>query len=160
MSIVKVKVDINDALKQLAATSPAVALAANLRLNKSSLKIRNAAANRLKSHGNINTGQLRASLKIDGMNSPKLLEREIYTEADQGIWIEFGRKASGKPAPFGPLVRWAKLKLGDPGLGYGIAKKLATKDLPPKPFLMPSFEEEQQPFVDGMYKDIEKALKK
>ena len=157
MSIVKFKLDSRQAIKELAATIPAVNQAANLRLNRSALKIRNNAANRLKLHGNIDTGQLRASIKIDGMEDTRSLEREIYADAKQGTWIEFGRKASGIPAPFGPLVRWARRKLGDENAGFAIAKKLATKDLKPKPFLRPSFEEEQQPFVDGMFKDITKG---
>lgn len=158
MSIVSFKLDSKSALKFLAQSVPAANQAANRQLNRSAIKIRNASANRLKKHGNIDTGQLRASLKIEGMQDTRALEREVFAEADQGIWIEFGRKASGKPAPFGPLVRWAKRKLGDEGIGYAIAKSLAHKDLKPKPFLRPSFEEEEKPFVDGMFREIEKAV--
>jgi len=57
-----------------------------------------------------------------------------------GETVEFGRKPGSRP-PTAPLERWASLKLGQPGLGYIIAKKIGEQGTKPHPFVEPSYRE-------------------
>lgn len=157
MATLSIKLDSGKLIKHLAAKNPKINKIVVRRLDLHSIKIRNHAIQTLKENRNNDTGQLRSSIKIENIGKKNILEREIFTAAPQGQWIEFGRKASGKPAPAAPLVRWAARKLGRPELGYAIAQSKATKDTKPQPFLHPAFEREEKPFFDGTTNDIAKA---
>jgi phage gpG-like protein len=55
-----------------------------------------------------------------------------------GAVIEFGRKP-GKMPPVAPLERWANLKLGQPGIGFLVARKIAAVGTKAQPFVEPTF---------------------
>lgn len=52
--------------------------------------------------------------------------------------VEFGSKPHFPP--IAPIERWAKIKLGQPGLGFLIARKISQKGTKAQPYLVPAFE--------------------
>jgi hypothetical protein len=55
--------------------------------------------------------------------------------------VEFGRRP-GKMPPVEPLERWAAIKLGTPGIGFVIARKIARQGTKAQPFVEPAFKSE------------------
>lgn len=57
-----------------------------------------------------------------------------------GVVVEMGRRP-GKFPPVAPIERWAALKLGTPGVGFLIARKIARQGTKAQPFVEPAFRE-------------------
>lgn len=69
--------------------------------------------------------------------------------AKYGYVQEYGRKP-GKMPPVGAIKRWARIKLGDEGLGYPIARSIARKGTKPHPFFEPGIDE-SMPIVERLF---------
>ena len=55
--------------------------------------------------------------------------------------VEFGRRA-GKMPPVAAIERWASIKLGAPGAGFVIARKIGKVGTKANPFVEPAFRSE------------------
>lgn len=70
-----------------------------------------------------------------------------------GSVVEFGREP-GKMPPVAPIERWASIKLGSPGAGFAIARKIKMVGTKGNPYVKPAFESEAEPvtkiFADGI----------
>ncbi len=84
--------------------------------------------------GAIDEGTL---LKSGNINR-KFLEKEIVYSAPYAAFVEFGTEPHMPPVE--PLEQWAKRKLGQEGIGWAIAKKIAKEGTEPKPFLRPAID--------------------
>lgn len=70
---------------------------------------------------------------------------------EYGGAIEFGRKPGRRP-PSQPLERWAEVKLGQKGLGFVIARKIAREGTRPQPFLEPALRDNADYVLDQFSK--------
>jgi len=68
-----------------------------------------------------------------------------------GLQVEKGRKPGSMP-PVKPIERWASLKLGAPGAGYVIARKIKEQGTKAQPFVEPSYRD-AAPKVLGYFKN-------
>lgn len=63
----------------------------------------------------------------------------VGAEAKHAPFIEFGTKPHFPP--IAPLERWARLKLGKPGIGFAIAKKISERGTKAQPYFQPAVDE-------------------
>lgn len=80
------------------------------------------------------------------------LSAVIGSDAKHAPFVEFGTRPHFPPVA--PLERWAKVKLGKPGLGFVIAKKIARKGTKAQPYFQPAVDESLQ----DVHRLIEKAV--
>ena len=69
----------------------------------------------------------------------------VGAEAKHAPFVEFGTKPHFPP--IAPLERWAQLKLGKPGAGFAIAKKISERGTKAQPYFEPAIEESQTDIV-------------
>lgn len=84
----------------------------------------------------VNTGELSRNIqnKTVGLTSTV----DVSGSAKKyGYVVEGGRRPGSFP-PVAPIERWAKTKLGKPGLGFVIARKIARKGTKAQPFMKPA----------------------
>lgn len=86
----------------------------------------------------VDTGSLRGSIKKE----VRRLTGTVTAAEDYAIFIEEGTRAHFPPVA--PLERWAQRKLGAPGLGFVIARKIAREGTKPQPFMVPALEKNAQ----------------
>ena len=79
--------------------------------------------------GAMNSGHLLHS----GNVQRAFLNKTITYSAPYATYVEFGTEPHMPPVE--PLEQWAQKKLGEKGLGWAIAKKIAKEGTEPKPFL-------------------------
>ena len=93
-------------------------------------------------------GKLRAEIRAFG-------SAEVYSDV-----IEYGRRP-GKMPPVHRLEHWARIKLGQEGLGFVIARKIARKGTKAQPYIRPAFEDglnDVQHFLNEAASNVVKAL--
>lgn len=61
--------------------------------------------------------------------------------------VEFGRRA-GKMPPVAAIERWARIKLGAPGAGFVIARKIGKKGTKAQPYVEPAFRSDAQSILN------------
>lgn len=59
-----------------------------------------------------------------------------------GLWVEMGTRPHFPPVE--PLEKWARIKLGKPGAGFLIARKIAKRGTKAHPFMLPALENNKQ----------------
>lgn len=64
-----------------------------------------------------------------------------------GSVVEFGRRP-GKMPPVAPIERWASIKLGSPGAGFVIARKIGQRGTKANPYVEPAFKSEAGPVLN------------
>lgn len=104
----------------------------------------------------VDMGRLRSSIFVrflDGGHSA-----EVGTDVEHGKFVESGRKPGSMP-PLGPLKDWAKRVLGDEGAAFAVARKIAARGIPARPFLTPAYEREEPKFRARIQKILGEAVK-
>lgn len=104
-------------------------------MNKSTQKLRNTIKQNIVGKGITFQGNLGRSVTVIESNERKGV---VGVGERYGGAVEFGRKA-GKMPPVAPIERWAALKLGAPGAGFVIARKIGRKGTKAQPFVKPAF---------------------
>lgn len=102
---------------------------------RSTSRIKNDIRENLTANGTSNTGNLRRSVFVDKA------EHDIGVVGvgeRYGGAVEYGRPA-GRMPPVDPIERWARTKLGKPGLGWPIAMKIKQRGTRAQPFVEPAF---------------------
>lgn len=115
----------------------------------STQKIKGAIQQNITNKGITNTGTLAGSVTVIEATDSRGI---VGVGERYGGAVEFGRKP-GKMPPVAPIERWAQTKLGTPGLGFLIARKIGRKGTDPQPFVEPAFEENKE-FVQRQFEDV------
>jgi hypothetical protein len=75
----------------------------------------------------------------------------IAEEAEKyGYVREYGRRPGSRMPPPNALKKWARIKLGDEGLAFPVAKSIARKGSLAHPFFEPAIEE-SMPTITGFF---------
>lgn len=102
---------------------------------KATTKIKESAKDNIRQNGTTFQGNLARSITVREATAQRGV---VAVGESYGAPVEFGRRP-GKMPPVAPIERWAKLKLGAPGAGYVIARKIATKGTKAQPYMEPAF---------------------
>lgn len=149
MSKIKFKLEgVDDARKKFEEINSSSRQEIIRQTSKSSLNIEGEA----KKNVAVDIGRARASIQTRFENSG--LTGVIFSDVEYSKWIEFGRPA-GKQPPTEALEGWAK-RHGLEGLEYIIARAIGERGLPPRPFLLPAFENERKKY----FKEVRSILKR
>lgn len=106
-------------------------------MDNSTTLIQNRGRENITAGGTSYTGNLRRSIQ----KKPSTPTRGLVTVGEKyGAAVEFGRKPGAMP-PVEPLERWAKVKLGQSGLGFVIARKIGRSGTKAQPYMLPAFEQ-------------------
>lgn len=98
-------------------------------------KIQNEARNNIRIHGTTFQGNLARSITV---REATAYRGQVATSEGYSGAVEFGRRP-GKFPPVAPLERWAAIKLGKPGLGFVVARKIKEKGTKEQPYMEPAF---------------------
>ena len=97
-------------------------------------KVQNDIKENITNKGISNTGNLRRSVQKHEVTATRGV---VGVDEKYGAYVEFG--TSPHFPPVAPLERWAQTKLGTPGLGFIIARKIARSGTPAQPYAVPAF---------------------
>lgn len=89
-------------------------------MNKSTQHIKNKVQDKITDEGIPYTGKLQQSIHAKVISDFK---GEVRVGAKHGIFVERGTRPHWPPRE--PIERWARIKLGQPGLGFVISRKIA-----------------------------------
>lgn len=104
-------------------------------MRNATTKLQNEARENIRKNGTTYQGNLAKSTR---RRDPVTHERGVVAVGERyGGAVEFGRRP-GKMPPVAPLERWAAVKLGQPGAGFVIARKIGRVGTRPQPFLEPA----------------------
>ena len=81
----------------------------------------------------------------------------VYVGKKYGIFVELGTKPHWPPRE--PIEKWARLKLGQPGLGFVISRKIAQVGTKAHPYFWPTVWKSQR-YVNHVFEQIPEALVK
>jgi hypothetical protein len=124
--------DLYDGFRQAGADYEAVMSKAML---NSTTRVQNDARENIRKHGTTYQGNLAKNTR---RRDPVSATRGVVAVSElYGGAVEFGRRA-GKQPPSKPLERWGQIKLGQPGLGFIIARKIAREGTKAQPFIEPA----------------------
>lgn len=102
---------------------------------RATTKIQNEARENIRRNGTTYQGNLAKNTR---RRDPVTASRGVVAVSEEyGGAVEFGRRP-GKRPPAAPLERWAAIKLGAPGAGFAIAKKIGERGTKAQPFLEPA----------------------
>lgn len=103
------------------------------------------------------TGRLRASIshRLTGAGTKNPVV-EVGTNVEYAPYVEFGTRPHYPPP--GALRRWAQLHGMKPGAEFAIARKIAAKGTPAKPFLFPAFNANKDKVKQMVVEAIRKEL--
>lgn len=82
---------------------------------------------------------------------------EVYVGKNYGIFVEKGTRPHWPPPE--PIERWAAIKLGQPGIGFLIQRKIARKGTKAHPYFLPSVEK-SIPRVGEIFAQVPEVLVK
>lgn len=103
----------------------------------STTKIKNDIQSNITSKGISNTGQLRRSVNVIKASFDKGI---VGVGERYGLFVEGGTRPHFPPVA--PLERWAQTKLGQSGLGFVIARKIAQRGTKAQPFVEPAYKQD------------------
>lgn len=103
----------------------------------STTKIKNDIQANITSKGISNTGQLRRSVNVIKASFDKGI---VGVGEKYGLFVEGGTRPHFPPVA--PLERWAQTKLGQSGLGFVIARKIAQRGTKAQPFVEPAYKQD------------------
>lgn len=98
--------------------------------------IKNKTQNNITDEGITYTGELQRSVYT---NVPDPFHGEVYVGAKHGIFVERGTRPHWPPIE--PIEKWARIKLGQPGLGFVISRKIARVGTKAHKFFEPAVRE-------------------
>ncbi len=105
-------------------------------MKKSTDHIKNRTQNKITDEGITFQGGLQQSIKA---RVPKWNRGEVIVGKLYGLFVEKGTKPHWPPRE--PIEKWARIKLGQPGLGFVIARSIARKGTKAHPWFEPGFKE-------------------
>ena len=85
----------------------------------------------------VDTGKLRSSIQLYPKEKGSL-EYILADGVDYGIHVEFGTEPDRRMPPIDPLKGWSRRVLGDEGLAFAVARKIASEGTPAQPFFRPA----------------------
>lgn len=100
------------------------------------------------SKGITNTGNLSGSVDVVEVSPERGV---VGVGEDYGAYVEFGTDPHWPPVD--AIERWAQTKLGVPGLGFIIARKISKVGTKAQPYVRPAFESEQD-FVLQQFAEV------
>lgn len=110
---------------------------------KSTERIKRDTQNNLRDKGISNTGTLRRSVQVREASA----RRGVVGIGERyGAYVEFGTRPHFPPVA--PIERWAKTKLGQEGLGFVIARKIARRGTKAQPYVEPAFRDNAKYILD------------
>lgn len=115
-------------------------------LTKSVIKLQKEAKHEAK--GSRDTGTLIRNIK----RSVKGLRGEVVSGAKHSVFVEEGTRPH--MPPIAPLEAWAARKLGSPGLGFVIARKIAREGTEAQPFMQPAVDSSENAILGYFEKEI------
>lgn len=118
-------------------------------MDKSTRHIKSEVQNKIVSEGIPYTGQLQQSVYAKVLGDTK---GEVYVGAKHGIFVEKGTKPHWPPRE--PIEKWARIKLGQPGLGFVISRKIAQVGTKAHAYFAPAVEKS----VSYVNKTFEKTI--
>lgn len=74
------------------------------------------------------------------------MEWEVREPMAYGSNVEFGRRPGQRMPPVDALELWGLRVLGEPGLGWPLARSIAKKGVKPQPFFWPAVEGQEAAF--------------
>lgn len=113
-------------------------------MGKATLHLKNTIQENITNKGIAFQGNLRRSVQVREATADKGV---IGVGEKYGGAVEFGRRP-GKMPPVAAIERWAAIKLGAPGAGFVIARKIGMKGTKPQPFVEPAFRSEAEKVVN------------
>lgn len=84
----------------------------------------------------VNTGELARGIDVKKQSR---LSYRVGADAKYSPFVEHGRSA-GRMPPVAAIERWASTKLGAPGAGFAIARKIAQRGTKAQPFFEPGIQ--------------------
>lgn len=117
----------------------------------STTKIKNDIQGNITSKGISNTGQLRRSVSVIKASFDKGI---VGVGERYGLFVEGGTRPHFPPVA--PLERWAQTKLGQSGLGFVIARKIAQRGTKAQPFVEPAYKQD----IEFVVKQFDYAILK
>ena len=136
-------------LNKAAAIMPKIVEAA---MGKSVRHIKREVQDKIISEGITFQGGLQQSVYAKVLSSFKGI---VYVGKKYGIFVEKGTRPHWPPPE--PIEKWARIKLGQPGLGFVISRKIARVGTPAHPFFRPAVEESVD-FVEKTFSKIPEIL--
>lgn len=113
-------------------------------VNLHALNIQSQAKRNITDAPAVDTGQLRASIKVETYSSG--FAARVGTDLTYGKWVEFG---SGPHfPPLAPIREWVRRHGLPPEAAYPIALAISRRGTPAKAWLFPAFEAERPKFDD------------
>lgn len=103
-------------------------------MEKSTGRLQNEVRENLTANRTSNTGNLRRSVQGKAESAYKGI---VGVGEKYGRYVEKGTKPHFPPVD--AIERWAKTKLGQPGLGFVIARKISIKGTKAQPFVEPAY---------------------
>lgn len=85
--------------------------------------------------GKVDLGLLAASWEGKVGDVPGGVHAVLSNSAPHHPYVELGRRAGGAMPPVDKLSAWCGRKLGDPTLGYVVARAIARRGIPPTPIM-------------------------
>lgn len=86
-------------------------------------------------NGTTDTARLVSGIGVDKIDN---VTADVRSNAAYSGAVELG--AAPHWVPIGPLLDWARRKLGDEGAAYAVQKKIAEQGTPAQPFMTPARE--------------------
>lgn len=102
-------------------------------IGKSTRHIKKKVQDKIVSEGIPFTGELQKSVYAP---TPSATGGTVYVGKKYGLFVETGTRPHFPPVE--PLERWASIKLGQPGMGYVIARKIGRVGTKKHPYFMPA----------------------
>lgn len=122
---------------------------------KATTKIQNEARENIRKNGTTYQGNLAKNTR---RRDPVTASRGVVAVGEEyGGAVEFGRRP-GKRPPAAPLERWAAVKLGAPGAGFAIAKKIGERGTKAQPFLEPAMRDNANYVLEQFSQGAEKIV--
>lgn len=129
-------------------------------INKFGSEVIEAMKKELQTNGDVATGQLLNSLKVEISSDIKQTIIK-FLSVDYANYVEFGRKAGTYP-PISKIKEWTKVKGLPEGAAFPIARKIYKFGIKPKPFIFKNFNDKKAAFINelaNLYaKDISKDI--
>lgn len=124
-------------------------------INETAIDIQASAIDNLTDAPSVDTGRLRSSVAIE--IQPGGLAARVGTDVQHGIYVETGARPHFPP--IAAIKPWARRVLGNENLAYAVAKKIAERGIPPKPWLEPAYLKHVRSLIERVQRKFGAGLK-
>lgn len=116
-------------------------------VNETALGVETSAKKNLRDNGTTAFNRLATSI---GSHAVDDVTVDVKASTEYAEAVEFG--AAPHWAPIGPLLAWARKKLGDESAAYAVQHKIAEQGTPAQPYMTPAREEHAAKHRDTLIK--------